>query len=599
MKLATSLFIALIFASTANGQILKTYQSDGLYGYTDRFGRIITEPTFSHAKEFGIYDAYSVVSKDGRSYFINRAGEIVLNKDGYESIEKSGFDGATAIVKETDGYHIIDMEGKQIGGPYHSVKKISAFGYLINATADSPCNMVNFELKPYFDSKYKNLSFFNDYSLIATDSEGLLHIINLKGDVIIGNFADGRIAHASEFWPEKVRENKIAKEYDMFFIFKDTNGKWGACDEFGWLRMDVKYKTYDDIDKALRKKKSAEDFIPLMSLKQFYFTKSYENSAGRAYQRYYKESFDNAIKHAVGNPDNRPPVITVQEAEPYNRVFFDGDFYGLYDSAQKPLKFAGRYENLFWNADMQKYYGSYGQFSTYIGEDGEEETPIAMQMFSHAIENCKDNVSLQRDMFAEIAFVDADNHYKATSMAYNNLGVLAQNTGDLKTAESYYNKGYELDHRNSVALEHRNAIREIWRNEEKQARREQLLSALSGLADALSEGARTFTAISESKQSAATSYQSEAPSSMPSKKMQRNSGKKNISAINNSRSASRTYSGYVENLIEMNTYPDRYSDSRRTGIQSAMKRIRESNNANADNLHISKSEWEDWDGRKK
>lgn len=439
------------------------------------------------------------------------------------------------------------------------------------------------------------MAYFNEYAVLGSDENGVIYFLNLDGEKIAEVGIDGCIIHAKNVWPNEFMKSDISDKYDILFLCKTKDGKWGVCDEYGFPRVDFKYKTQSALEDAMKKKKIWKDLEPMMRLKQYYFENNYENSVGRNYEKKYKQAYESFTNKLAYSKKLKIEVVDTL-LTPDNRIIEAEGFMGILDTKARPLEYAGKYDYLNWNNDLNRYFGIYGNYSTYIQENGQEENPIVKQMFEEAYNHPDD--SFAKIIYEEIIFVDPTNYYKQTSLSYNNLGVIANNAGNIEQAEMLFDKSYNLDKNNTVALENRNKLRDYQNDIKRQERQEKLLAALNGLSNALSEGAQAIVntrQANETFKGGKTMNEFSAPSKRKRDKIQ----KHNIGQAINSRTAIRAYDGYVSNLIEMNTYRDRYDDSRRKSIQSSMKSCRERNNANADAIHISKSEWETWDGSPK
>lgn len=85
-------------------------QSNGKWGYVDKAGREVIAAQYSLATPF--YDSFAVVKDNGVYCLINRSGTIMAVL--LEAKEASSFMGGSALVKQADGYYLVDGQGNKL-----------------------------------------------------------------------------------------------------------------------------------------------------------------------------------------------------------------------------------------------------------------------------------------------------------------------------------------------------------------------------------------------------------------------------------------------------------------------------------------------------
>lgn len=94
-------------------------QSNGKWGYVDKAGREVITAKYDQATSF--YDSYAVVKDTGVYSIIDRTGMLVTKL--VEAKEVSSFMGGSALVKQADGYYLVDSQGNKLNAlPYENLK---------------------------------------------------------------------------------------------------------------------------------------------------------------------------------------------------------------------------------------------------------------------------------------------------------------------------------------------------------------------------------------------------------------------------------------------------------------------------------------------
>lgn len=87
---------------------------DEKFGYIDRSGKLVIPPIYDDAGAF--YDGMAFVKKEGASWFIDKAGEMIINNNLYE-FEYCGFYDGLCCISIDGKYGMIDTGGKIVIPP--------------------------------------------------------------------------------------------------------------------------------------------------------------------------------------------------------------------------------------------------------------------------------------------------------------------------------------------------------------------------------------------------------------------------------------------------------------------------------------------------
>lgn len=254
------------------------------------------------------------------------------------------------------------------------------------------------------------------------------------------------------------------------------------------------------------------------------------------------------------------------------------------------------FDLIYWNSFSKEFTVTWNGWRSDVKPNGFELKNIPSQIFDKAYSLDETQYEEKFDLYNQIIDFDPDNAYGWTASALCNIGFIYESLDDYETALQYYDKSASINNPSSVGATNAKNIRNYYKAQDRQSKLEMVGNILSATAQALETASRL-----KNNQGSVTQYSEGAynKSERASRLKARKTNHAGATA-QNSRGSVNAYNGYVEQLINMNTYHEtQYNDSQRRNIQSKMKQIRESNNSNSGHIQISKSQWETWDGKKR
>jgi len=206
---------------TFNDNIIITTK-DGLFGYMDNTGKIISEPVYLEATSFK--DGLACVIKDNKSYIIDRNGKIKTQLDDDIEIIGNFYDDLALYKSKSSGkYGYIDKAG-------------------------------NIVIKALYSDAF---NFSEGLACVSIDNSVIYGFINNKGDFVIQarseapfSFSEGLcifIENNKYGFLDKTGNVVIPAKYDEVLGFSDglasvrINDKWGFIDKKGEIVIEPKY----------------------------------------------------------------------------------------------------------------------------------------------------------------------------------------------------------------------------------------------------------------------------------------------------------------------------------------------------------------------
>lgn len=206
----------IIHGDLNEGLICVSNKDNGLWGYADAMGEIVIPCQFNYCSIFS--DGLAYVETDGRSYFINKDNETVIegleeyrgcepfregysrfyakdgkigfiDKDGNISIEPiydsaSDFRDGLASVCIGENWGVIDKSGKIVIPFEYKRRIIISEGFVIAGKADK--SMVLNQLgEAVFETPYEAVTGFSEGLACVRNSEGKIGYIDTAGSIVI------------------------------------------------------------------------------------------------------------------------------------------------------------------------------------------------------------------------------------------------------------------------------------------------------------------------------------------------------------------------------------------------------------------------------
>ncbi|MGH9877786.1 MAG: WG repeat-containing protein [Nitrososphaerales archaeon] len=194
---------------------------DGKWGYIDRTGKVIIAPQFDFARDFS--EGLALVGKDGKHYFINDEGEIVI--DSHEKIGNPAYEFLGDFAK---GIAFVKVEG-DLGNDRGYIDKMGKLVIRLkveptgNVTAVSPVNSVSRSLvRDVSGEQYLSIKVNGKYGYYDTKGK---EIIRPQFDKASG-FSEG-------------------------LAIVKLNGKCGYIDKTGQITIPLQFDYVDDFSEGL------------------------------------------------------------------------------------------------------------------------------------------------------------------------------------------------------------------------------------------------------------------------------------------------------------------------------------------------------------
>ncbi|MDE6525654.1 MAG: tetratricopeptide repeat protein, partial [Muribaculaceae bacterium] len=401
-------------------------------------------------------------------------------------------------------------------------------------------------LKP----RYEDTNYHKGFPGIAVKNGGMWRLTELDGESEIISY-------------DKYDEFRLCYNnyYDLPYACVKKNGSWGVVNKYGY---EVVPCTYPDIPQ-FRKNSTAMGFVC----------------------------------------GDRASIITEEELalDPKSITLETANSYIISTASGKQLKGPNgsnlchglTFDHIYWNSFSREFTVIWNGWQSNVKPNGFELKTIPSQIFDKAYSLDETQYEEKIDLYNQIIEFDPNNAYGCTASALCNIGFIYEENEDDFTALQYYDRGASINNPSSVAATNAKNIRNYYKSRDSQSELEMIGNFFSTIAQTLETASLLNNNQGDESQPSEGAYNKTERSSQPKERKTNHAG----ATAQNSRGSVNAYNGYVEQLINMNTYHEtRYNDSQRRNIQSKMKQLRESNNSNSGHLQISKSHWETWDGNK-
>jgi hypothetical protein len=194
----------------------------GRWGYADTNGQLVIDFSYKEAGDF--HEGIAVVKEGKYEYYIDNAGERVINTDGYDQADR--FNDGLAVVKIGFDWGVIDREGDFRDLPYEDVYSFNEGMAVVHD--GKKWLYINRNLKPAFPSDYDDVWSFYD-GLAMVEKNGKLGYIDTNGILAI---------------PLRY-SNALSFSEGLAAVMTIAGGKWGYIDRNG---REVIPATFDSAD---------------------------------------------------------------------------------------------------------------------------------------------------------------------------------------------------------------------------------------------------------------------------------------------------------------------------------------------------------------
>lgn len=272
-------------------------------------------------------------------------------------------------------------------------------------------------------------------------------------------------------------------------------------------------------------------------------------------------------------------------------MFFVFSSFYCFSYEDKAYQIQLNYDSITYNQTKHCYVVHYKEYQSDLNPDDTEKTPIVSQIRNKAIglmmKDGYDGFEVINN-YMDILALDPENKYGKMGISYNTIGSVLCMLGDYKNGKKYIEKAVKIEPENQQ-----------FRTNLKLCKNIQKLNNSIAVKERINDVIFTLQSIQAYIPQTQNTYQD---NNKNYTKLKENSHKDSYSAARAqiSRGALKAYSGYIDQLVYMNTYHEtQYDESKRINIQNQMRQIRESNNNDKSHIPISKSDWESWDGKKR
>lgn len=181
------------------------------FGFKDKNGKVIIEPKYYYATDFGIYDAnFSRVEFNGRVGLVNAYGKEIAEPK-YFSIEKFS-EGLAVARMGNDNYGFIDTTGKEVIPLKYNGAKSFFNGYAIVTMYDKKSKpsrgIIDKTGKEVTPIKYEELYGFDDNGLCLFEQGGKKGFIDKSGKEVLSFTKYDRIDYFSHNRASVSRKDK-------------------------------------------------------------------------------------------------------------------------------------------------------------------------------------------------------------------------------------------------------------------------------------------------------------------------------------------------------------------------------------------------------
>lgn len=229
--------------------------------------------------------------------------------------------------------------------------------------------------------------------------------------------------------------------------------------------------------------------------------------------------------------------------------------------------------NMFPKKKLQKYQYNYAYWGT---SPSQVDAASVKDLFDQAYNTPDNEAQTKYDLYMQVIKADAYNTSGYLPLAYNNIGALFENAGDMNRARNYYNVACTIDPSNNLAAKNLHRVKNNIRSERLNAIADGLSAFgqelqnaganMGGNVNGYQTGGKTTFTASESTESSSPTGSSNS-SSTKKKKI-------DSQAVRN---LDRAYDGYETQLVKMKSSGN-YSKDEVKSIQRRMKETREKYN---------------------
>jgi hypothetical protein len=175
---------------TRSDGLLPTLDYNGLYGFTDIYGKWVISPDYEMVSPFS--EGLCVVMKNGKYGYINRSGDVVL-----DFTFKGGFSfahGMAVVGTDSERYGVINKEGRWIAEPVYETFG-TPWGELLALQKDGKIGFIDSSGNVTIDFKFLGIKdivgmirndycFSEGFATVFDDEKRGRRVINKSGDIL-------------------------------------------------------------------------------------------------------------------------------------------------------------------------------------------------------------------------------------------------------------------------------------------------------------------------------------------------------------------------------------------------------------------------------
>ena len=249
---------------------LAPVSKDGKSGFINREGELQVPLIYDECEEF--YNNLAKVKKDGLYGYVDIAGKETVPVK-FQDIQLWSYGYEKYIIKENNLYGLYSPYYGYYAEPiYKFIDWLDTENILVTTT-DNKVGMIDYKGNIIIEPKYAKIEKFDDRCLIVTNEEDLSGLIDMRGTIVIdvmykeiiaAKYEDDRIIlrkKNGKFYLGDMRGDPITEEkYDSMDSVGDdrtiqvcNKGKYGLIDLNGNLIVEPKYMSIDKFHEGLAK----------------------------------------------------------------------------------------------------------------------------------------------------------------------------------------------------------------------------------------------------------------------------------------------------------------------------------------------------------
>lgn len=259
-------------SNSNNKEILAGVQVGDKWGFIDKIGKIVIQPTFENVQAFS--EGMAAVKLNGKWHFIDKKGATVIHSNSYEIDPeftlKGYFNEGPVRIKKDGKYGFIDRKGTIVIQPIYDFAGYFSEG-LASVMIEGKWGFIDKKGTMVIQPKFSSLGppeFKEGLARIKIESEGDSGFIDTKGDWVIQpilpsfvpSFSEGltRIEINNKYGFIDKQGNLIIKaQFDNAFGFENglasvnIEGKWGFINKQGNIVIQPQFDYARDFSEGL------------------------------------------------------------------------------------------------------------------------------------------------------------------------------------------------------------------------------------------------------------------------------------------------------------------------------------------------------------